>query len=151
MKNQSPFMIKDALNGPTTRLQITLPQLLDCSPQLRSDLAELLRSSVPCSQKKQISQKDQVSEQITLHTSQIRIGSRVVSKASPGAEDNVECLYIEAWIGKIKVCNVLVDAGAMLDLISVQLANELWLERFPVSGLGMGLADDPLIVLRNYF
>ena len=38
----------------------------------------------------------------------------------------------------------------MLDLISSQLVDRLGLERFPVSGLGMRLADDRLVILRNY-
>jgi len=46
MQGQTPFTIEDALNGPTASLHITLRQLLDCSPRLRRDLAELLRSSI---------------------------------------------------------------------------------------------------------
>ena len=47
MKGQVPFTIADALDGSSSRLSITLPQLLYCSPRLRRDLAELLHSSVP--------------------------------------------------------------------------------------------------------
>jgi len=43
-----------------------------------------------------------------------------------------------------------VNAGAMLDLISTKLVDKPGLERYPVSGLGMRLADDRLVVLRNY-
>ena len=147
MKGQPSFTIQDALDGPTHHLQITLPQLLDCSPRLRRDLAELLRSSVPRSRKKKGNKGKQP---VSLHSSKFTFGGEIVSEASPGAEDNVECLYIEAWIGNIKIPEVLVDAGAMLDLISSQLVDRLQLERFPVSGLGMRLADDRLVVLRNY-
>ncbi|KAG0130027.1 hypothetical protein HOY82DRAFT_610023 [Tuber indicum] len=66
------------------------------------------------------------------------------------AEDNIECLYVEAWMGHMQLPGVLVDAGAMLDLISSQLIDKLRLRRFPVSGLGMRLADDRLVVLKNY-
>lgn len=45
---------------------------------------------------------------------------------------------------------MLVDAGWILGLISTQLVDTLQLERFPVSGLRMRLADDPLVVDRNY-
>ena len=65
-------------------------------------------------------------------------------------EENIECLYIEAWSGNVQLPDVLVDAGAMLDLISTQLVDKLRLQRFPVSGLGMRLADDCLVVLKNY-
>ena len=46
MKGQVPYTIQDALNEPSPGLNITLPQLLDCAPRLRRDLAELLRSSI---------------------------------------------------------------------------------------------------------
>ena len=78
------------------------------------------------------------------------VGRNILSEADPELQENIECLYIEAWVGKNKVPEVLVDAGAMLDLISSQLIDKLGLEGFPVSGLGMRLADDRLVVLRNY-
>jgi len=119
MKGQNPFIIQDALIGPASQLQITLHQLLDCSPRLRRDLAELLRSSVLRSRKKKlILGKKPAAAPITLHSAQYAIGRDIVSEAAEGSEENVECLYIEAWVGKVKVPEVLVDAGAMLDLIS---------------------------------
>ena len=33
-------------------------------------------------------------------------------------DDAVSCLYFDAWIGKQLVSDVLIDGGAMLDLIS---------------------------------
>jgi len=38
----------------------------------------------------------------------------------------------------------------MLDLISSHLVSKLKLKRFPVSGFGIRLADDRLVILRNY-
>ena len=38
----------------------------------------------------------------------------------------------------------------MLDLVSSKLVDRLQLERFPVSGLGMRLADNRLVVLKKY-
>lgn len=150
MKDQSPFTIRDALTGSASQLQITLPQLLDCSPRLRRDLAELLRSSVPRSRKKRLSSGKAQAEPITLHSAKKQVGRNILSEANPEIQENMECLYIEAWVGKNKLPEVLVDAGAMLDLISTQLIDKLGFERFPVSGLGMRLADDRLVVLRNY-
>ena len=150
MRDQSPFRIRDALTGSASPLQITLPQLLDCSPRLRHDLAELLQSSVPRSQKKRLSSGKAQAEPITLHSAKEQVGRNVLSEANPELQENIKCLYIEAWVGKNQLPEVLVDAGVMLDLISTQLINKLGLERFSVSGLGMGLADDRLVVLRNY-
>ena len=150
MKGQAPFTIQDALNAPTPGLNITLPQLLDCSPRLRRDLAKLLRSSVPRTRKKRISTATQAVQPANLHSAKFSIGQDVTSEAFPCTDDNIECLYSEAWIGNFKVPEVLVDAGAILDLVSTQLVEKLRLERFPVSGLGMRLADDRLVVLKNY-
>jgi len=150
MKGQAPFTIEDALNGPTPSLSITLPQLLDCSPRLRRDLAELLRSSVPRVRKKKATNWSGITEPASLHSSKLTLGHEVTREASPGTEGDIECLYIEAWVGNYKIPEVLVDAGGMLDRISTQLVDKLRLERFPVTGLGMRLADDRLVVLKNY-
>ena len=150
MKGQIPFTIQDALSGPSPGLQITLPQLLDCSPRLRRDLAELLRSSVPRVRRKRQLGTHHRGQQVALHSSKLAVWNEVISEASPSSDDNIECLYIEAWVGDYLIPEVLVDAGAMLDLISSQLVAKLKLKRFPVSGLGMRLADDRLVILKNY-
>jgi len=149
MKSQSQFTIQDALNGPRPGLQITLPQLLDYSPRLRRDLAELLRSSVPRVRKKRLAAASS-GLPAALHSSKLPVGQDVTCEAAPGTDENIEYLYIEAWVGNFKIPEMLVDAGAMLDLISTPLVNKLKLPRYPVTGLGMRLADDHLVVLRNY-
>ena len=150
MKGQTPFTIQDALDGPSPGLSITLPQLLDCSPRLRRDLAELLRSSIPRTRKKKGPIQQKRIPPANLHSAKFSFKNQVSSEASPGIEENIECLYIEAWMGDFKIPEVLVDAGAMLDLVASKLVDALQLERFPVTGLGMRLADDRLVVLRNY-
>ena len=150
MKGQVPFTIQDALSEHSPSLNITLPQLLDCLPRLRQDPAELLRSSVPRVRKRKQRENCAMVPQVALHSSKQTLGNRVVSEAAPGSDNNIECLYIEAWVRNYLVPEVLVDAGAMLDLISSQLVAKLKLQRFPVSGLGMRLADDRLVILRNY-
>jgi len=117
MKGKVPITIRDALNGLNTRLQITLPQLLNCSFCLHYNLAELLPSSIPRMRKKKNHKGKKPLEPVSLHSQKLSIRNEVVSEASPGAEENVECLFIEASIGNMKIEEVLVDAGAMLDLI----------------------------------
>jgi len=150
MKGQLPFTIQDALNGPALGLNITLPQLLDCLPSLRRELAELLRSSIPRTRKKITAGSKEVAHPIARHSSKFILGHEVTSQGFPGMEENIKCLSIEAWIGNLKVPEVLVDAGAMLDLVATVLVDKLNMERFAVSGLGMRLADDSPLVLRNY-
>ena len=98
MKGQMPFTIQDALNGPSSKLHITLPQLLDCSPRLRRDLAELLRSSILRVRKKRIAKNKQAVPVASLHARKFALGNEITSEASPGIDDNIECLYIEAWV-----------------------------------------------------
>jgi len=150
MKGQTPFTIQDALNGPSPGLSITLPQLLECSPRLRRDLAELLRSSIPRTRKKKGRIQQKRIPPANLHSAKFSFKNQVSNEASPGIEENIECLYIEAWMGDFKIPEVLVDAGAMVDLVASKLVDALQLERFPVTGLGMRLANDRLVVLRNY-
>ena len=103
MKGELPFTIRDALSGPNTNLRITLPQLLDCLPLLRRDLAELLRSSIPRVREKKNNKGKQGEDTVSLHSLKLSVVNEVVSEGSTGAEDDVECLYIEAWIGNVKV------------------------------------------------
>ena len=150
MKDQMPFTIQDALNGPSSRLHITLSQVLDCSPRLCRDMAELLPSSIPRMRKKRIAKNNQAVPPASLHTSKFALGNKVTSEVSLAIDDNIECLYTDTWVGNSQISEVLVDAGAMLDLISPKLVDKLGLERYPVSGLGMRLGDDRLVALRNY-
>jgi len=53
-------------------------------------------------------------------------------------------------VGNFQVPEVLVDAGAMIDLGSTKLVDQLHWNRFPVFGLGRHLADDHLVVLKRY-
>ena len=50
IRGQKQYSLEDALNDVTPK--ISFPQLLDVSPHLRRELAELLRSSVPRARKK---------------------------------------------------------------------------------------------------
>jgi len=149
MKGQARFTPEDAFNGRTPSLLITLPELLDCSPGLLRDLAELRRSSVPRVLRKKATSPSGITEPSSIQSSKLTVGHEVTSEASPGPEGDIECLYMEAWVANSKIREVLVDAGAMLDLISTQLVDKLRLERFPVTGLGIRLAEYRLVVLKN--
>ena len=130
---------------------ITLLQLLDCPPRLHSDLAELLRSVVLRNRKKKGCTHPKPTVPLTnLQSTKFTPCNEVASEAAPANEIIIECLYIEAWMGDFKIPEVLVDAGAMLELVSCKLVDAVQLEPFPITGLGMRLAADRLVVLRNY-
>jgi len=150
MKGERQYTIQDALVGPGLNPVITLPQLLDCSPRLRRDLAELLRSSLPRTRKKK-GIEGQSPDNVATGMAVGVVGSpQVLSEAPPYNGEETECLYIEAWVGGQKIPDVLVDGGAMLELISKELVKRLNLVRYPVDGLAIRLADDRLISLRYY-
>ena len=126
--------------------KITFPQLLDVSPRLRRELAELLRSSVPRTRKRG---KGKATGQVG-EVSAAQAGNTPLILAEAHGDDEVACLYIDAYIGNQLVGDILVDGGAMLDLISQSVADQLSLEKHVVKGLGMRLADDSLVRLDYY-
>jgi len=150
MKGERQYTIQDALVGPGLNPVITLPQLLDCSPRLRRDLAELLRSSLPRTRKKKGAEIESSEVPATGMTVRVAGSPEVLSEALPDNGQETECLYIEAWVGSQKIPDVLVDGGAMLELISKDLVKRLGLVRYPVDGLAIRLADDQLIPLHFY-
>ena len=150
MKGECQYTIQDALTGPALNPVITLPQLLDCSPRLRRDLAELLRSSLPRSRKRNTADKE--FEWATQSGLMVKAfpPHTVLSEAPPDTGQKAECLYIEVWVGGQKVPDVLVDGGAMLELIFKELVERLNLVCYQVECLAIRLADDRLIPLRFY-
>lgn len=145
MRGQKQYSLQDALNDVTPK--ISFPQLLDVSPRLRRELAELLRSSVPRTRKKT---KGGSSGQ------EMEASAATLAKQTPLAlteahgDEEVTCLYIDAWIGKQLVGDILIDGGAMLDLISQEIVDQLKLEKHIVRGLGIRLPDDSLVRLDHY-
>ena len=133
---------QDALNEVTPK--ISFPQLLDVSPPLRKELAELLRSSVP-----HVRSKGKGKEPVMASNAALAKNSPVIVTKVYG-DDEVNCLYIDAWIGDKLVGDILVDGGTMLDPSSQETAENLGLDKYIVKGLGMCLADDSLVRLENY-
>ena len=143
MPGQKQYSLQDALDDITPK--ISFPQLLDVSPRLCRELAELLLSSVPRVRKKG---KGKVAQGGTEHVGVVKHTPLIVTEAHDDSE--VHCLYIDAWIGDPLVNDVLVDGSAMLDLISQKVFKKLKLEKHLVKGLGMRLADDSLVRLDHY-
>ena len=138
MKDQEPYSIEKALTS--IKPDITFPQLLDVSPRLRREQALLLRSSQPRIRRKKGGEEN---------TQVLTAGGPLhMTKAEEDSE--VDCLYITAWCGKTEIPNVLVDGGAMIELISEELVTSLHLDKHPVKDLGIRLADDSLVRLKHY-
>ena len=136
MKGLDPYNIETAMIS--VKPEISFPQLLDVSPRLRRELAVLLRSSQPRTRKKKTPevQIDQVA------------GPIKVTDAAP--DSHVKCMYITVWCKGVEIPDVLVDGGAMIDLIAKDVVERLGLEKHNVHDLGMRLADDSLVPLESY-
>ena len=134
MKGMNSYNIEEAMVN--IKPEITFPQLLDVSPRLRRELAILLRSSQPRTRKKRTQMEIQI-DNVTK-----------VTDAAPDSE--VECMYITVWCNGVEIPDVLVNGGAMIDLIAKDVVDKLQLEKHPVHNLGMRLADDSLVPLESY-
>ena len=136
MKGLDPYNTETAMMS--VKPEISFPRLLDVSPRLRRELAVLLRSSQPRTRKKKTPavQIDQVA------------GPIKVTDEAP--DSDVECMYITVWCKGVEIPDVLVDEGAMIDLIAKDVVEPLGLEKHKVHDLGMRLADDSLVPLESY-
>ena len=114
---------------------ISLPQLLDVSPKLRRDLADLLRSSQPRTRSRRVNHAGIVAPAITTLAQDDR---------------DVDCLYITVFIEDAPVDLTLVDGGAMIELISDRVVKNLGLKSFPCNDLAMRLANDDIVRLPSY-
>jgi len=111
MKGQIPFTIQDTVDGPDLGLTMTLQELRDCSPRLRRHLAELLRFSVLRVQKKRLLGSNTSKVPAALHSTKLAVGREVVSEESPAVDENIDCHYIEAWVGGFRIPEVLLMLG----------------------------------------
>ena len=140
MKGQEPYSIERALTS--IQPEITFPQLLDVSPRLRRELAILLRSSQPRTRRKK---EPETGGGPTVNSAG---GPLRMTEAAEDAE--VDCLYITASSNGTKIPNVLVDGGAMIELVSEELVARLNFNKHEVKDLGIRLADDSLVRLKHY-
>jgi len=74
-------------------------------------------------------------QQVALHLAKLAVGGKIVSEASPSNYNNIKCLYIAPWVGDYLIPQVVVAAGVMLDLISLQLVPKLKIKDFRLLGL----------------
>lgn len=140
MQDQKPHNMEKALK--TIQLEITFPQLLDVSPRLHRELALLLQSSQPRSRKKK-------GRNTGLPPAVGQLNGPL--QMTNAAEDTkVECLYITACCNGVKIPNVLVDGGAMIELILEELVTHHQLDKHPVKDRGIRLADQSLVRLPHY-
>ena len=122
--------------------QVTMPiwQLLDRSPQIRAQLARAMASSKPTKRGKRPAM---------IATSIQREPPLIATEAHE--EEDVTCLYLEAWINDTKVNKTLADNGAVVELINPELVRQLGLEIYEMEhAWTLQLADDGLAMVKQY-
>jgi hypothetical protein len=122
--------------------QVTMPiwQLLDRSPQIRAQLARAMASSKPTKRGKRPAM---IAAAIQGEPPQIATEAH--------EEEDVTCLYLEAWINDTKVKKTLADNGAVVELINPELVKQLGLEVYEMEhAWTLQLADDGLAMVKQY-
>ena len=67
-----------------------------------------------------------------------------------GSDEGICALYIDAWVGVVKVISVLVDGGSLIDLIGAGVARDLGLSQYEGAPLNIVLANDLTIAVSTY-
>lgn len=117
-KGKDRFQVGGFLGTP-----VTLPmwQLLDRSPQLRVQLACAMASSGTTKRGKKSTGSNPVGAAATASKS----WTPPVIKTTAHKDEEVICLYIDAWMRKQKVSKTLVDSVAVVELISWKVVHDL--------------------------
>jgi hypothetical protein len=73
------------------------------------------------------------------------------AKLTVASEDwgDLECMYIEVWVDGVYVSEALVDGGAMINLIKVDLVRRIGLPTMKVVDFGMRMADETFVALEE--
>lgn len=128
---------------------VTLPMwpLLDRSPQLRVQLARAMASSRPTKREKKSTRSNPVGAAATASKS----WTPPVIETIAHEDEEVICLYIDAWIRKQKVSKTLVDSGTVVELISRKVVHDLDLQVYRMDEKWtLQLADDGHATVQEY-
>jgi hypothetical protein len=140
MRDRRRFNLEQVLNA--VQPDISFAQLLDCSPKLRSQLAHLLRSSITKVRSRvKGKQAEEVVHRVGLEPARLTMASE--------ESGNLECMHIEVWVDGIHVPEALVDGGAMIDLVKVDLVRRIGLQTMRVVDFGMRMADETFVALEE--
>lgn len=111
------FQVGAFLNTP---VNLPMWQLLDRSPQLRVQLARAMASSRPTKRGRKSAGPNLVGTAATASKSWTPPFIEIIAHE----DEEVICLYIDAWIGKHKISKTLVDSGAVVELISRKVVHD---------------------------
>ncbi|CCX13654.1 Protein of unknown function [Pyronema omphalodes CBS 100304] len=129
LRGREQFSLETVLNS--IQPNISFAQLLDCSLKLRAQLAHLLRSSV-----------------VKVKVANVKHTAPTVTTLADPETQNVECMYVRAWIGENRIGTTLVDGGAMINLGKVDVLRANNIPMFTVPNFGIRMADDSIHPLK---
>lgn len=144
-KDRSRFHVSSVLD---TMVQLPLYQLLDRSPQIRTQLARAMASSKPAKRggKKTVNEAHAA---VVIPSETNPLFPAITTLAHD--DNDVTCLYIEAWIGENLVGKTMLDTGAIIELASPDLVHKLGLETFKMTeDWVLQMADDGCATVTSY-
>ena len=128
---------------------VTLPmwQLLDHSPQLRLQLARAIASSWPTKRGK----KSAGPNLFGTAAAASKFWTLLVIETVAHEDKEVICLYIDAWIEEHKISKTLVNSGAVVEVISRKVVQDLELTVYCMDeNWTLQLADDGHATVQEY-
>ena len=137
-RDRNRFSVDSFLDVPVT---MPIWQLLDRSPQVRAQLARAMASLKPTRRgRRQVTAAVPISKDVP---------PQIDTEAHE--EEDVVCLYIEAWIGSKRVGKTLADTGAVVELINPRLVESLRLQVYEMDEQWtLQLANDDLARVQRY-
>ena len=148
---QQPFTINDGFKtSPDGGPAITWEQLFNASPILRRDMGALLQSSMTRRRAKKVTFEAHAAAPPT--PKKYPLAPRITSE-HPRDEvrlKNVMVVFIEAWIGETRLQNVIVDSGAIVELIPKRVVLMANIQIYRCPPIGLRLANQQLEMIKEY-
>ena len=143
-EGKSRFQVDTFLD---TQVTLSIWQLLDRSPQLRVQLARAMASSRPTKRSK----KSVVPNPVRTAAAVSKLWTPPAIETITHEDEEVICLYIDAWVGDQKISKTLVDSGAVVELISRKVVQDLDLQVYHMNEKWtLQLADDGHATVQEY-
>ncbi len=128
---------------------ITLPmlQLLDWSPQLKVQLARAMASSCLTRREK----KSAGPNPVRTAAAALKFLTSPMIETVAHEDEEVICFYVDSWIEDQKISKTLVDSGAVVELISQKVVQDLNLQVYRMDKKWtLQLADDGHATVQEY-
>lgn len=146
LEGQQRYNVKETLTAPVS---ITLAQLLDLSPQVRRQMAFMMRSTITRQRKPRVRAP---SAAAALDSSTLSAQPPAVTSHAFADDDQATVMYITGWVKDVEIRRILVDSGSVVELIGRKLLKQIpgIMIHKAQEGWGIRLANDAIVKLTEY-